>query len=58
MGRTGDQSETAKVIAFFASDLASYVTGQTLLMDGGWSLGAVGTGQQRKSTLEQPNIGS
>jgi NAD(P)-dependent dehydrogenase (short-subunit alcohol dehydrogenase family) len=58
MGRTGDQSETAKVIAFFASDLASYVTGQTLLMDGGWSLGAVGGGQERRSTLDKPNIGS
>ncbi|MCC7365133.1 MAG: SDR family oxidoreductase [Dehalococcoidia bacterium] len=56
LGRTGHQSETAKVIAFFASDLASYVTGQTLLMDGGWGLVGVGSGQRLRSTMANPNI--
>ncbi|OAI39973.1 hypothetical protein AYO38_01380 [bacterium SCGC AG-212-C10] len=56
MGRTGHQSETAKVLTFFVSDLASYVTGQTLLMDGGWSLVGVGSGQATRSTMAQPNI--
>jgi NAD(P)-dependent dehydrogenase (short-subunit alcohol dehydrogenase family) len=33
--RLGDQMDVAKAILFFASDLASYVTGQTLVIDGG-----------------------
>jgi 3-oxoacyl-[acyl-carrier protein] reductase len=32
--------EIAAAIAFFASDDASYITGQTLFVDGGSSLGA------------------
>jgi len=35
MGRIGSPDEVAKVILFLASDLASYVTGQTIGVDGG-----------------------
>ena len=36
MGRCGERSEIAKVVLFLCSDLASYVTGQTLHVNGGW----------------------
>jgi NAD(P)-dependent dehydrogenase (short-subunit alcohol dehydrogenase family) len=41
MGRLADPSEIADVIAFLASPRASFVTGTTLVADGGWlALGA------------------
>ncbi len=35
MGRMGSADEVASVVAFLASDLASYVTGETVLVTGG-----------------------
>lgn len=37
-GRIGTAEEVAEVIAFLASDAASYVTGQTIVVDGGSAL--------------------
>jgi NAD(P)-dependent dehydrogenase (short-subunit alcohol dehydrogenase family) len=34
--RRGEVSDVARAIAFFASDDSAFVTGQTLLVDGGW----------------------
>jgi NAD(P)-dependent dehydrogenase (short-subunit alcohol dehydrogenase family) len=36
LGRAGDPREIGKVAAFLASDEASYVTGQSIYVDGGW----------------------
>jgi 3-oxoacyl-[acyl-carrier protein] reductase len=39
LGRVAQPEEIAAVAAFFASDDASYITGQTLLVDGGRTVG-------------------
>ena len=36
MKRRGETDEIGKAVLFMASDLSSYVTGQTLAVDGGW----------------------
>jgi NAD(P)-dependent dehydrogenase (short-subunit alcohol dehydrogenase family) len=38
LGRLGDPADVAGAVAYFASDDASWVTGQTLVIDGGVSL--------------------
>jgi 3-oxoacyl-[acyl-carrier protein] reductase len=39
LGRMGDAAEFAAVVAFLASPAASYVTGTTIQVDGGWTKG-------------------
>lgn len=36
--RKGEPADIGNAVLFFASDLSSFVTGQTLLVDGGWYL--------------------
>lgn len=37
LGRAGDPSEQAQVVAFLASDRASFITGTNIPVDGGWT---------------------
>jgi NAD(P)-dependent dehydrogenase (short-subunit alcohol dehydrogenase family) len=37
LGRFGESAEVAALAAFLASDDASYITGQTIYIDGGWT---------------------
>jgi len=37
MGRWGESEEVANVCLFLASDLSSYITGDVINVDGGWS---------------------
>jgi NAD(P)-dependent dehydrogenase (short-subunit alcohol dehydrogenase family) len=38
VGRLGTAEEVANVIAFLASDQASYIDGAEIVVDGGWSI--------------------
>jgi NAD(P)-dependent dehydrogenase (short-subunit alcohol dehydrogenase family) len=40
LGRMGEAEDVARVIAFMASDMASWVTGQVLDASGGWQIAA------------------
>ena len=39
LGRLGKPDDMAGAVVFLASDLAAYITGQTIYVDGGWSVG-------------------
>ena len=39
LGRLGEPSDIANAAVFLASDLASWITGQTIIVDGGATLG-------------------
>ena len=59
LGRMGEPDEVAKVVVFLASDLASYVSGQTIVVDGAstaqFVLGQLSAEQiPDNSSLEQP----
>lgn len=41
LNRVGSPEEFAAVVAFLSSDVASYITGASLAVDGGWTSGAV-----------------
>jgi NAD(P)-dependent dehydrogenase (short-subunit alcohol dehydrogenase family) len=41
MGKIGRPEDVAGAIGFFASEEASFITGQTLFIDGGASIGKV-----------------
>ena len=39
--RLGNPEDVAEIVVFLASDAASYITGQTIFVDGGWTAGRV-----------------
>ena len=39
MGRIGQATEIAQAVVFLCSDAASYITGQPLVIDGGFTAG-------------------
>ena len=39
--RLADPDEIARVVRFLASDEAAYITGQTIVVDGGWTIQGV-----------------
>jgi len=52
LGRGGEAGEVAAAVAFLASDLASYVTGAALLVDGGQMASKFGTWSSEEASFD------
>jgi NAD(P)-dependent dehydrogenase (short-subunit alcohol dehydrogenase family) len=52
LGRGGEAGEVGAAIAFLASDLASYITGAALLVDGGQMASKFGTWNEESAVFE------
>lgn len=55
MGRFANPTEMAEPVVFLASDRSSYITGQTIAVDGGWT--AFGWVPWSGDPHEQPSVG-
>jgi NAD(P)-dependent dehydrogenase (short-subunit alcohol dehydrogenase family) len=55
LGRRGDPSDIANAALFLLSDLAAYITGQTIAVDGGSSLGGRG-GDRLPDVVTNPAV--
>jgi NAD(P)-dependent dehydrogenase (short-subunit alcohol dehydrogenase family) len=53
LGRGGDPEEVAHASAFLASDLASYITGATLFVDGGQMASKFGAWDERRAEFNE-----
>ena len=53
LGRGGEPEEVANAIAFLASDLASYITGATLFVDGGQMAAKFGTWTEQTAEFSE-----
>ncbi len=54
LGRIGDDTEVADVIVFLASPAASYITGQTVVVDGGSALPSLQSDSLLRALSERP----
>ena len=52
LGRGGEAEEVARAVAFLASDLASYITGATLFVDGGQMASKFGVWTEEDATFD------
>ena len=52
LGRGGEPDEVAQAVVFLASDLASYITGTTLLVDGGQMASKFGAWDVERDTFD------